>query len=258
VLEVDLLSVGGGQCAVLRTPEGRTFLVDAGTSVRRSDGPDLLEGFRRLRRLPAPEAAFLSHANADHYSVLSPDPPRRLYLNEYFGDKGTPDTAIEFLNGLKTRCDVRRLHAGQAVDLDARTRVQVLWPPADKPDNLIVNDTSLVLRVVCDGRSILFPGDLDVQGQAALAATPARVRSDVLVMPHHGLWKKTLPPFLKAVDPKVVLISTGIEPHAPANVAAAAEFYGNLHTRYRCYATSRQGWIHLRLDENLPVETMRP
>ncbi|MCY2929344.1 MAG: ComEC/Rec2 family competence protein, partial [Planctomycetota bacterium] len=257
VLELHLLAVGGGQTALLRTSEGGTFLVDAGASVRRSDGADLIESFRRAGRLSAPSVAFISHPNADHYTALPAPPPGRVYVNDYFDDKGPSDEAAQWLADLHGRAQVLRLRAGESLQVDPSTRVEVLWPPADKPAGLTDNDTSLVLRVTCDGRSILFPGDLAEKGQAALAAQSDRVRSDVLVMPHHGHWSKTLPAFVAAVAPKLVLMSSGADPHGPASSREAVEFYKHLSSRYRCYATHRDGWIHLRLDGPLSVETMR-
>ncbi|MCY2927315.1 MAG: ComEC/Rec2 family competence protein [Planctomycetota bacterium] len=257
-LELHLLAVGGGQTALLRTPEGRTFLVDAGTSVRRSDGPDLIESFRRVARLPAPAEAFISHPNADHYAALPSAAPGRIYVNDYFDDTDRPAEAAGWLADLAARADIVRLRAGQGIQLAPSTRVEVLWPPADKPTGLTDNDTSLVLRVTCGGRSILFPGDLGERGQEALAAHPERLRSDVLVMPHHGHWNTTLPAFFKAVAPKLVLMSSGFDPHGPTASADAAAFYKTLYIRCRSYATHRYGWIHLKLDEPLTVETMRP
>ena len=68
-------------------------------------------------------------------------------------------------NGAK----VTRLAAGQQVALDDRTEVEVLWPPAGRND-LSANESSLVLRISCDGVSVLLPGDVETTGQGALAA----------------------------------------------------------------------------------------
>jgi len=142
--------------------------------------------------------------------------------------------------------DVVRLHAGQRLQLDERTSVEVLWPPAQRRDDLTLNDTSLVLRITCDGQSLLLPGDLDETGQAELIAA-GDISADALVLPHHGGWERTLPQFVAAVAPKIVLVSTGRRLRQPASpTRAAEEFYRTLESDHRFYSTYRNGWIHIR------------
>jgi len=265
--ELDLLAVGAGQCAVLRTPAGRTYILDAGSQHDRTCGERVLVPFLLHRRLPSPTAAMISHANTDHYNAI-PALIRRggfdsVYLNDYFGrvaGEAGSAAAERFLELLaEGHAAPIRLRPGQTVRLDDRTVVEVLWPPPGRSD-LTVNDTSLVLRIVCDGRSVILPGDLDEVGQAALAGQGEQVRADVLILPHHGGWEKTLPAFVDAVGPSVILVSNGRELTAPARGGEAAErFYGRLRSGYRFHSTRRNGWIHVRLGKaGVGVEVMRP
>jgi competence protein ComEC len=171
--------------------------------------------------------------------------------------------------------------------LDDGARVEVLWPPAQgaptgpSPQSgpsgppadarpatqaawgkgLSVNDTSLVLRVVDAGGSILLPGDATEIPQAALLAEDAsRLRCDVLVMPHHGSWSESLPEFLKAARPRVVLVSRASEPRPPASgrtAAAAADFYSRIKSADTYFSTAHSGWVRASLDPgDLQVHTM--
>jgi len=209
---------------------------------------------------------MISHANTDHYNAL-PAVVRRgwlgeVCLNAYFGRGSDAERA-----GVKTLMTllaeegvrVRRLQAGQQLRLDGRTDVEVLWPPAGR-GGLSVNDTSLVLRITCDGRSVLLTGDLSEVGQAELAARGPQVRADVLVMPHHGGWEGQLPAFVAAVAPQAVIVSSDREPEAPLSGGPAAEaFYRTLTHRYRYYSTPANGWIRVRFGTGgVEVETMRP
>ena len=254
VAELDFLAVGGGQCAVLRAPGGRTWLLDAGSLGQERCGERVLVPFLRHRRLPAPEAAIVSHANTDHYNALPAvvrrGRLRRAYVNEYFGRDPNAAGAVptaELLATLRQHdVEVVRLRPGRAIRLDERTAIEVFWPPAGRRD-LSVNDTSLVVRVRCDDRSVLLAGDLEAVGQAAMAELGGRIRADVLVLPHHGSWEPTLPAFVRAVAPKVVVVSTGRPLAAPVRGgAAAAEFYGGLRTGRRVYSTLRDGWVRVR------------
>lgn len=262
--ELHVLAVGDGQCALLRTPSGDTFLLDAGTRSGFDGYEQVLRPLLRELRLPRPAAAFVSHANTDHFNMLASmvarDPAmRRVYLNDYFAAEPQPSVPVgELMTMLGERgVEVVRLRAGQTVPLDDRTRVEVLWPPAQRRDDLSTNDTSLVLRVVCDGRSVLLTGDLDSTGQADLTRDgPA---ADVLVLPHHGGWEKELPAFLDAVAPTFVLVSSGRPSRPPVSGGEAArEFYRRIAVDGRFFSTSRNGWVRLRFGVGgIRVETMR-
>ena len=69
------------------------------------------------------------------------------------------------------------------------------------------NNAGLVLRVVCAGRSILFPADIQEPAERELLKHPERLRSDILIAPHHGSGEPTTVQFVRAVDPKVILSS---------------------------------------------------
>ena len=277
--ELHLLAVGNGQCAVLRAPSGRTYMLDAGTQGGYDAHASVIAPLLRAMRLPAPREAFISHANTDHYNalpaMLSAGDLRRVYLNPYFGtDAPSPSlnesTAASFMFALADAgTELVRLEAGQSVMLDDRTRVEVLWPRAGEREQWSVNDTSLVLRITCDGKSVLLPGDLDAPGQTALLRSGQVLACDVLVLPHHGGWEESLSAFFDAVDPQIVLVSGRGGPHvellpAPGETAQSpaeqrkVEFYRRIGTTRRCYTTGRDGWIRVRFGRGeVSVVTMR-
>jgi len=119
----------------------------------------------------------------------------------------------------------------------------VLWPPPrDKDPGLTVNDRSLVLRVVLGRRAILIPGDIGQAVQARLAAAPAdRLRSDVLLLPHHGAFTPALGDFLQRAAAPILLQSAGWR-HGNERLARAT-------AGRRRYATYRHGCIEVELDE---------
>lgn len=262
-LELHLLDVGAGQCAVLRTPGGRTVLVDAG-SQGGLDGQELIVPFLHHLRLRGVDGTFVSHGNSDHFNALLDVrgwlAPGNLYLNPWMGLGGDePPEATAFVremdhHGWRTQ----RLAAGRTLQLDEQTSVEVLWPPL-QPRNLALNDTSLVLRVSAGGRSILLPGDVEAHGQSVLAKLGQRLRSDVLLLPHHGGWRKTLPELVAAVQPKIILVSSSRDPQGSGKETdPSREFLRSLKTPGRYYCTARNGWTCVRLrGEFEEVQTMR-
>ena len=270
--ELHLLSVGAGQCAVLRTPSGKTYLIDAGAQGGLDVYTRVLDPFLRSRRFPPPEAAFISHANSDHYSafpaLMTHHRLAAVYVNDYFGRPGTragvPEAEAEILKELTVGSDrlVRLTPGGGGkIALDGRTSVEVLWPPAGRADlggKYAINDTSLVLRITCDGRSVLLPGDLTAVGQGELAGRD--VRADVLVMPHHGAWSKNLGAFMAAVGAEVIVTSTDCDPADRRGASGERRaFFLSLKESAKCRSTARNGWVCVRFGSTgIDVQTMRP
>jgi len=255
---VHVLDVSHGQMVLLHAPDGRTYLFDAGSLTSQHPYQRVLRPFLRAMRLPSPEAVFVSHANLDHYNalpgLLQRRPPRRAYVSEWFGRRpdapGGPGKLLRRFADRGVR--VVRLRRGQVVRLAGNVKVEVLWPPppAEAPD-LDVNDTSLVLRVRCGGSSILLPGDIGPDVEEHLAELEAaRIRCDVLMLPHHGSPTPTLKRFLEAAGAEVLLQSSAARRDSPELLDAAAG--------RRRWATFRRGWIQVDLSRQGPrVRTMR-
>jgi len=258
---LSMLDVRHGNCVVLRTPSGATFLLDAGSSSVPDVDARLLKPFFRHRRWPQPAAAFVSHPNIDHYNalpaLLARHPLPQVFLHETFEAPRDDAEKVPALMAAFERAGtrLRRLHRGQQVRLDDRTTVTVLWPPPPGPAaaGLSANDSSLVLRVDCDGTRVLVPGDIEAQAQLRLLALPREpLRADVLILPHHGAHTPALPEFIAAVDPRVIIRSSA------RRRRGAAESMPDLTLHRQFFTTDRDGCITIRFTPDGPeVEGFR-
>jgi len=70
------------------------------------------------------------------------------------------------------------------------------------------NDSSMVLRMVHGGHSILFTGDIEAAAESYLA-TRGNLSADILQVAHHGSRTSTTQAFLEAVNPQKAIISAG-------------------------------------------------
>ena len=85
-------------------------------------------------------------------------------------------------------------------------------PFSPLPKDAEENDRSIVLRIEYGRASILMTGDIEAAGERLLVnANPQwnLLRSTVLKVPHHGSRGSLDPVFLRAVAPKVAVISVG-------------------------------------------------
>jgi competence protein ComEC len=137
----------------------------------------------------------------------------------------------------------RVLAAGQRLWL-GRAIVTVLGPAPGPP--VAANDQSLVLRLDWRGVSLLLPGDLGAQGEAALLDRAGPLRTLVLKVAHHGSRSSSGVPFLRAAQPLVAVVSVGVRNpfrHPSPDTLARLEAAGA-----RIYRTDRDGAVMLETD----------
>jgi competence protein ComEC len=230
-LRVAFLDVGQGDAALVELPDGAAWLIDAGGLASARDAAAAAAPGRAIRRALAAsgharvELAIVSHPHPDHYLGLAalgvpidelwtarePEPAPAA------GRGGLPSFQ-DVLAGLRaagTRVAHPPLGAARAqagVEL-------VVWGPRYQPaagapieaaaDPVrSVNDNSLVIELRYRGRSLVFLGDLEAEGEALLAEA-GLPRADVIKVAHHGSPTSSTAPLIEAARPGLAVISCG-------------------------------------------------
>ena len=94
-------------------------------------------------------------------------------------------------------------------------RFDVLHPDADNyiDAKLKTNDRSCVVKVSSKLFSVLLTADVEVKSETTLikryAAHPEVLKSDVLMMPHHGSLTSSTAAFIAAVAPRLAVVNNG-------------------------------------------------
>lgn len=218
IVQVTFVDVGQGDAILIRTPRGRTVLIDGGGSPRRSADDYFDVGARRLvpylqhqgiRRI---DVVVNSHPDEDHLQgILSVLRSRRVALVVDSGQGANTLTYAEYRE-LLTDLDLPYVTAsrGHSIVLEEGIVLQVLGPRAGvEPTSL--NNGSVVLRLDTSHGSVLLPGDLERSGQQELlwGAENVDVGATVIKVPHHGSARDVDWRFIDAVQPEVAVFQVG-------------------------------------------------
>lgn len=214
---VTALDVGLGDAFVMRSPEGHTLLLDAGTRFGQSSmGTRVVVPYLRAMGINRIDAVILSHFDRDHAGGL-PEVLESMRVRAIYAPPISPgDIFAQELRTLASARAVRWITATAGLRHHwGSLRADVLGPPRRLFDlareDLPWDDNawSLVVRFQCRGASVLMTGDATVASEALLLQRPQHLRSHVLKVAHHGSLSSTSPRFLDAVQPYLALLSVG-------------------------------------------------
>jgi competence protein ComEC len=214
-LTVTFLDVGQGDSIFVRSPSGRTCLIDGGgkQSQNGSDkvGEQIVIPFLQNMGLGDLDLVILTHPHDDHMqgllTVLEELQVDQLVVAEKF--LLSPELQPLLTITKKNQVNLVPVFQGQEIILDQGVSLKVLHPPrGETPEEEDVNNNSLVLKLCYQDMSFLLTGDGEMACLSSLCGYPD-LTSGVLKLPHHGSKTGLLPDFYDQVAPKAVVISVG-------------------------------------------------
>ena len=199
--ELIAADIGQGNAVLVRTAN-HALMYDAGPRFSRESDAGHRVLVPLLRALDVRlDTVMLSHRDADHtggaQAVLEMQPQALLL------------SSLEDEHSLQTVRKSTRCVAGQRWTWDG-VDFEVLHPHAADYEMLNKsNAMSCVLRIDNGAQVALLTGDIEQPQEASLVADRAKLKADVLLVPHHGSKTSSSAVFLDAVQPRFALVQAG-------------------------------------------------
>jgi competence protein ComEC len=255
--QLHMVTVGDGSCFVVQSG-GETMMFDCGSAGYPDITTVAVEPALHAMGIMHVPTLVLSHPDSDHFSgtpeLLDRFGVQHVMVTQTFVDiaREQPNSAPAYVldvihqRGVKLSV-IARGWQGQL----GQARITALWPPAGAAYDR-QNDGSIMLRFDVAGRRVMLCGDVQQQAMGQMLGAGTDLRSDIVELPHHGSFVEIAPVWLDAVDPQVVLQSSG-----PARLRDD-RWAAHMEGRQR-YITARHGMTSVRIDRKsrISVQTWR-
>ena len=247
-LNVLMIDVGQGDSFLIKFPNGKIALIDAGEANPFIDnGERVIIPLLDYLGINKIDYGFISHLDLDHYggfiSLIYNDRIKEVY-------RPLPDSSeksIRLEKFLKQKKIITNFYNKSVIDI-GNTKIYVLNTPYGYSySNFSSNDKSGILKFVYGKTSFLFVGDCEYPGEFYLISKFGQIlNSDVLKVGHHGSQTGSSEKFLKLVSPEISLVSAGIKNkfnHPAKSVLALLEKF-----KSKIYRTDLMGAVILQSD----------
>lgn len=197
---IHFLDIGQGDAALIRAPDGRHVMIDA--------GPDRGTALRWLRTLDVDSLALIigSHNHLDHIggfpAILQAMPVRNAMEN---GMVTTTRIYRDFVYAIERR-GTTLLEATPRTLRIGGLELEVLPPWRQAKEQ---NDASIGVVVRHGAFRALFTGDAELEALSHWTRTGTIPRVQVVKVGHHGSRNATTPALVRATQPALAVISVG-------------------------------------------------
>ena len=211
--QITFLDVAQGSGTLLQTADGKNILIDTGNDKISINSLTKKLGFfsRTI------DAVFITHYDLDHVGLLP------FYIKNYYV-KSIIDTGVtkigesqkplydEIFRLLKQKkISKGSVKTGDIIKISDDIEIKIFFPGKFLDLNkLKSNSGSMVLQINISGQKILITGDLPEKFEKVLVKRYGKqLQSDILVAGHHGSKTSSAEEFLKTVNPRYFVISSG-------------------------------------------------
>lgn len=214
-LKVTMLDVGQGDGLYVRTPFGKHYFIDGGSTDITNPGTYRMEPFLKSQGVDRLDYVFISHGDADHMNGI-----QELLENQLLGitidtlvlpTESVLDDSLRELAQTAARFGTKVTVIQEGQQLADGEMCLTCLAPAKSYSGEIGNASSMVLKLKYHEFDMLFTGDVEGEGEKMLTENSLLKDCDVLKVAHHGSKNSTIGQFLEIARPEIALISAGRE-----------------------------------------------
>ncbi len=224
-VEYHFIDVGQGDSTLIRTPEG-DILIDAGENSAEED----LKAYLDLQGVEVLYYAIFTHPDSDHIGgadmVLAEYEVKNVIKPELEKDTTVYKRMMDAIAA--EGCTVYNALPGETYSLGEFD--MFVFGPDPNNKKLDSNNSSIVIKATWGSTTAMLTGDAEAPAEESILKTfsAAELGSMLLKMGHHGSKTSSTDAWLAAVNPKIAIISCGLNNkygHPHAEVLARIEPY---------------------------------
>jgi len=212
---VEVLDIGQGDSILIRSPEGKTALIDAGPT------KDAAAQLLKRKGISTIDLVAVSHHHSDHFGGM--EQIIRLYKPRYFLASNSGHTTKSYLKLLKT-VEEEQITAIAPTSKPRRIElgsVELTILPQPPEDTRNENNNSIGIRLQYGNFSAILTGDSEIRQRRWWRESHPELLRDCTVMKlaHHGSHNGVDLQWLRLVRPELAVVSLGKDnsfghPHA--------------------------------------------
>lgn len=216
---ITFIDVGQGDSILLKSPlKQEVVLIDTGGRLRfeteawqqritRPYAENNIVPYLKGQGITTITKLFLTHNDTDHIGELETLSSHFTIEKIYIGwGAATEPKFRERLVKLRKQ-GIKIIEVKQGDRISAYFDLYVLMPNKEGEGN---NEDSLVLWLTYKKQKFLLLGDLDQEGELDMMNTYPTLTADVVKLGHHGSRSSSHPTFLAALQPKISILSNGL------------------------------------------------
>ncbi|MBR0277808.1 MAG: MBL fold metallo-hydrolase, partial [Clostridia bacterium] len=204
-LAVYFMDVGQADCEIIRLPDSRNIIVDAG----KNESADALVKEIKDMGISRFDYVIMTHPHEDHIggmdSIIKEFDIGKVYMPDVAMSTATFSDVLDSMERKNIKANVAK--AGVVMIDEEIVKAEFIAPCSDRYEE--INDYSAVLKFTYDGFSFLFTGDAEKISEKEMLENGYDVSADVLKVGHHGSSSSSTYKFIKRVNPQYAVIEVG-------------------------------------------------